>query len=55
MVNFDGEKLTQLLKSKLDRLELPYKVKSVASLNDENFGILEENINKHDIVFILNR
>ena len=55
MVNFDGEKLTQILKSKLDRLELPYKVKSVASLYDENFGILEENINKNDIVFILNR
>ena len=53
-VNFENEKLVQILKSKLDNFALPYKVKAVAMLYENNYDILREEINKNDIVFILN-
>ena len=55
MVNFENEKLVQILKSKLDNLKLSYKVKAVAMLYDDNYDILKEDINKNDIVIILNK
>lgn len=54
VVNFENEKLVQILKSKLDNFALPYKVKAVAMLYENNYDILREEINKNDIVFILN-
>lgn len=54
VVNFENEKLVQILKSKLDNFALPYKVKTVAMLYENNYDILREEINKNDIVFILN-
>jgi hypothetical protein len=53
--NFEGEKLAQILKAKLDRLGLSYKIKCVAMYLYDSYKILEENINKNDIVFIFNR
>lgn len=53
--NFEGEKLVQILKTKLDKLDLPYKVKAHVMHCDDNYDILDEDIKKNDIVFLLNQ
>ena len=54
-INFEGEKLVQILKTKLEKLDLPYKVKAHVMHCDDNYDILAEDIKKNDIVFLLNQ
>ena len=52
--NFEGEKLAQILKAKLDFFAAKFKIKPLPMCLDDNYSVLQENIDKNDIVFILN-
>ena len=52
--NFEGEKLAQILKAKLDFFAAKFKIKPLPMCLDDNYKVLQENIVKNDIVFILN-
>lgn len=52
--NFEGEKLAQILKSKLASLGLSYKIKCIEMFVYDSYKILQEKINKNDVVFIFN-
>lgn len=51
--NFEGEKLIQICKSKLDNLGIDYKIKSLPMYIEYSYEVLKENIKVNDVVFLL--